>query len=766
MRAAGSVSGLFLDGEPGDSVGGGDQWAFVAPAFTITTGPASPGHDFVSFGVVGETWTVSITAPAGQTLTGNTSFPAKNGIIPAGSGELWVTGNGRACTLADASVTVLEATWDGSNNPSAFAADFSMDCQDANTARLHGSIRWHSSHQIKAITLDADTVDFGDTVVGTPSTSRVITVENDGTDAVQFDEPRFEGTAPTAFDVVGTPCGFVLPGDACAFVIRVDTATRGWKRADLVIPDSTVRGQRRIPLSTNAYQTTTTSVVVTDMDPDVGFGPVVTVSVSPNPGERYVSLKWTGGGGAGDPGTTGGNLDLAGTYADVPLAIGPGTWSITASFARQDFFEASAGQIVDLAVPLATWLSLTSNSPSAPGSPAVLHATVNTIFSEPLVPGTVAIRDESNDIVASGPVGGSTKTFDAEVCCLTTGAHDFTATYVPDTADALGSSATLTHDVLEPVPSGILFLDNGAAWTSSPIVWIHAEAWVLTGAVTRMQISNDGAHWHDHELLGDFAWDVTDPSFDGEAFDGRHIVSMRWATADSDWGPIATASIELDRGLPASTPPSNAVTTSSTATGGAAPVAIAWSGTDDRSGVDHYEIARSTDGGAYLAVTSSAVAPSIKQVLASGHAYRFRVRPIDAAGNVGLWTYGSTFRLTGVSQSSSAVRYAGTWATSTSTTWWGGTARSSSKAGSTASYTFTGRSIAWVGLKGLGRGKANVYVNGVLKATVDLYSATTQKQRIVWSANYATSATRTITIKVLGTSGRPRVDVDGFMVVR
>jgi len=64
----------------------------------------------------------------------------------------------------------------------------------------------------------------------------------------------------------------------------------------------------------------------------------------------------------------------------------------------------------------------------------------------------------------------------------------------------------------------------------------------------------------------------------------------------------------------------------------------------------------------------------------------------------------------------------------------------------------------------LGRGKANVYVNDVYKTTVDLYSATTLKQRVVWSANYSTSATRTITIKVLGTAGRPRVDIDGFIV--
>jgi hypothetical protein len=81
-------------------------------------------------------------------------------------------------------------------------------------------------------------------------------------------------------------------------------------------------------------------------------------------------------------------------------------------------------------------------------------------------------------------------------------------------------------------------------------------------------------------------------------------------------------------------------------------------------------------------------------------------------------------------------------------------------------YTFTGRSVAWVGLKAPTRGKAQVYVNGVFKATIDLHSATPLKQRIVWSVNYTTSATRTITIKVLGTPGRPRVDIDGFLVRR
>ena len=127
----------------------------------------------------------------------------------------------------------------------------------------------------------------------------------------------------------------------------------------------------------------------------------------------------------------------------------------------------------------------------------------------------------------------------------------------------------------------------------------------------------------------------------------------------------------------------------------------------------------------------------------------------------------SIFKVTAIQQSSRLVRYRGTWSPVTSTTlWWGGSAKRSSTRGSTATLTFTGRSIAWVGLKGANRGKANVYINGTLKGTVNLYSATTQKKRVVWSWNFATAATRTITIKILGTSGRPRVDIDGFIVGR
>jgi hypothetical protein len=765
VHAANTTSGLFLDGEPGEWISTGNQLAFVAPAFTITTGPASPNHDFVSFGVQGETWGMSIDAPSGQALTGGTSFPALNGIAPPGTGLLNVNGDGRGCTLVDGYVSVLEVSFTAQNVASTFAADFWLECMAATPARLYGSIRYHSSIDIRAITVDRDTIDVGDTVVGTPSTPEVITIDNEGTSAVQFGTPRFEGTGASSFGIVGTPCAVVLPGNQCTVSIRVAAATRGVKHAELVIPDSTYRGERRVPLTTTAYQTTTTTLVISNVDLGNRIGPVATVTVSPNPGAKLAFLAWSGGGGEGDPGSTGGTLDPAtGTLGAVPLGIGQGTWKISASFQRQDYFEASSDTIADRFMPQQTWVLFTSNSPSLPSDTANLHVTVNTSFGETLVPGTVEVRDAANALVASGPVGGATTSFDPQICCLPVGDYGYKATYIPGSGAAFSSWATLEHQVRELVPSGIAFLDNGLVWTTATIVPAHVEASISSGTISRMQVSSDGIHWHDHALTTDFDWDLTDPAFENNPGDGRHILYVRWATDVSDWGPAADASIELDRGAPTSSAPTNAMMTSPASTGGSATVSLAWSGTDDRSGIDHYEVGRSTDGGGYSTIASALDVPAISKVLASGHAYRFRVRPVDVAGNTGTWTYGASFKLTGVSQSNTAVRYSGSWVTSTSSAWWGGTARSSFTRGSTVTYRFTGRSIAWVGLKAATRGKAYVYVNGVLKATVDLYSATTKKQVIVWSANYATSATRTITIKVLGTSGRPRVDIDGFIV--
>jgi hypothetical protein len=61
------------------------------------------------------------------------------------------------------------------------------------------------------------------------------------------------------------------------------------------------------------------------------------------------------------------------------------------------------------------------------------------------------------------------------------------------------------------------------------------------------------------------------------------------------------------------------------------------------------------------------------------------------------------------------------------------------------------------------RGIAVVRVDGVKVATIDLYRASLRTRVVVWTYSWDSAATHRVKIRVLGTSGRPRVDVDAFL---
>ena len=91
-----------------------------------------------------------------------------------------------------------------------------------------------------------------------------------------------------------------------------------------------------------------------------------------------------------------------------------------------------------------------------------------------------------------------------------------------------------------------------------------------------------------------------------------------------------------------------------------------------------------------------------------------------------------------------------------------GSLRYATATGASATFSFTGSSVAWVSHLGPDRGSANVYVDGVFKQTVSLTSATYQPKRIVYALAWTSNAAHTIKIVVVGTAGHPRVDVDAF----
>jgi hypothetical protein len=197
----------------------------------------------------------------------------------------------------------------------------------------------------------------------------------------------------------------------------------------------------------------------------------------------------------------------------------------------------------------------------------------------------------------------------------------------------------------------------------------------------------------------------------------------------------------------------------------AIPIRVSWTGSDrGGSGVGTYDVARSVDGGGFVTIATRVTGTSLNTTGSNGHTYRFEVRPRDWAGNIGAWVAGTTMRLATLEQTSPSISYSGTWRTNTGSAYSGGSVRYASTAGRSASYTFTGRGIAFVSARGPTRGSAKVYIDGVLAATVSLYSSATTYRYVAFQRAWGSSGRHTIKVVVSGTSGHPRVDLDVFEV--
>ena len=89
--------------------------------------------------------------------------------------------------------------------------------------------------------------------------------------------------------------------------------------------------------------------------------------------------------------------------------------------------------------------------------------------------------------------------------------------------------------------------------------------------------------------------------------------------------------------------------------------------------------------------------------------------------------------------------------------------------GSTLTARFSGSGIDWIGKKGPTYGKAEVYIDGKLVKTVDLYAAAASYGRTIYSTRSLGIGTHTLVIKALGTkrsaSSGVAVAVDALDVV-
>ncbi len=214
---------------------------------------------------------------------------------------------------------------------------------------------------------------------------------------------------------------------------------------------------------------------------------------------------------------------------------------------------------------------------------------------------------------------------------------------------------------------------------------------------------------------------------------------------------------------PAIVAPRSLLYAPSTLGSAAAPVRTSWSATDPCA-ISGYTLERRLGSGSWLVQTlPTSTTSTVKQWLTVGETYRYVDKATDGAGNRSAWAYGPWVEPFVRQSSSSYVTFGGRWTTVSSTSYSGGTTRYATATGASSSYTFTGSGIGWVTAVGPTRGSARVYVDGVYKATVSLYSSTVALRRIAWTFNWPTQGRHTIKVVVVGTAGHPRVDVDAFV---
>jgi hypothetical protein len=374
----------------------------------------------------------------------------------------------------------------------------------------------------------------------------------------------------------------------------------------------------------------------------------------------------------------------------------------------------------------------------------------------------------SNSATVSGGVltTGTTFVYNTPIA-WTLPAGDGPKTVYAQWRDSAGNWST-------PVSDGITVDANPATGT----VKINGGAAETTTASVTLTLTTDDAKYVYISNSADFTgiahrpyaasipWTLTGGS-------GVKTVYVKFLDGSGNVSPSpVTDTITLNS--PDTTPPNQPGAPKQTLGGaltGGIPLRLTWTAGSDSpggSGVAGYEIQQSVNGAAFATLATTTGPGTTLDLMLSNTSktYRYKVRTIDNGGNLSTAATGPTFRAISYNESSTVIAYTGSWVLSSTPTYIGGKAKYSTKAGSTATASINGNRVGFLSRTGPTSGSARIYIDGVLKKTVNLYAPTTGIRKLMFTYAWSSIGNHKMKIVVSGTAGHPRVTLDQILVLR
>ena len=345
----------------------------------------------------------------------------------------------------------------------------------------------------------------------------------------------------------------------------------------------------------------------------------------------------------------------------------------------------------------------------------------------------------------------------------TLSAGDGTKTVYVKFVDAVGNtSASPVSDTiaLNAPPTGTVLINGGKAGTKTTAVSLTFPN--TSSDVIQVRAASPG-------FVGGEPWQAYTPGMTlsitlSPAGEGTKTVQAQFKDSSGFVSGKVGDSIVLDTTAPAR--PSVPVHSLSNPVSTKVNVHLTWTGTDTAgSKFASYAVRQSVDGAGFK-ILGYPTTGSFDAPIDPAKNYVFQVATLDGAGNVSPWATSATIRAENHAETSAAIAYTGSWSTQTLTSYMGGTAKASSAVNATATFTFTGKQVAWLSRLSSINGQARVYVDNVLIATVNTFSSTVQPKRVVFTRKFSTAVSRKLKIVVVGTAGHPRVTIDQFFVIK